>query len=194
MKPLSITEVQLEVRRKNLAQRLKTFMPGVSFLRADFQSLGLYQKVIAIHEGEYKYLPYRNWRVSLRTQNVSLCYYEIWEYRKIKGKGIYYILNKAYLHVFLLHPSQNEKDLIFLQCDPQEPESSEHYRFKVAPHVHFEIAGCPWNRAHIPLCDGWQEKVLENITSLDKALDRSMEFIVNQIYSITCNYNQNDIH
>jgi hypothetical protein len=187
MRELFLTEADLEDRRKNLAGRLKPYMPGAPFIGADFYPVGLYKKAIAIHGGRHKDLPYQNWRVSLSEQQVSVCYYEIWEYQKVKHRGICYVLNRAYLHLYLLHPSENEKDLIFLQCDPQEPEGTEHYRFKVAPHVHFEIAGHPWKIAHIPLCDGCQDKVLQSVDTLDEALKRGMEFIVNQIYPLTSN-------
>jgi len=187
MRELFLTEADLEERRKNLAGRLKPYMPGAPFIRADFCPVGLYKKAIAIHGGGHKDSSYENWRVSLSEQQVSLCYYEIWEYQKVKHRGICYVLNRAYLHLYLLHPSENEKDLIFLHCDPQEPEGAEHYRFKVAPHVHFGIAGNPWKIAHIPLCDGWQDKALQSVDTLDEALKRGMEFIVNQIYPLTSN-------
>jgi hypothetical protein len=185
MRALFISESKLEERRKNLAARLRSCMPEAPFFMADFQQQGMYKKVIGIHGGQSRGLPYRSWRVSLSKHQVSLAYYEVWELRKEKSRGITYLLEKAYLHLYLPYPSGGEKDLIFVQCDPQESEDSTHYRFKIAPHAHFEIAGDPWKNAHVPLCDGWQDEVLENISALDKALTRAMEFLVEQIYPIT---------
>jgi hypothetical protein len=94
---------------------------------------------------------------------------------------------KAYFHVYLALSPENEKEMIFLHCDPQEQQDTDHFRYKVAPHIHVEIAGSPWSGAHIPLCDGWQAEVLASLDSLDRAFTRGIEFIVNEVCPLAKN-------
>ena len=185
MKNLLISETKLEERRQELPRRLRKYIPNVPFITADYQQLGPNAKVIGIHQGWNRDQSYQYWRVNLSEYKISIGYYEIWQYLKVRNRPNSYLLQKAYFHVYLPHPSGREKKLIFLHCDPQEPEDTKHHRFKIAPHTHFEIAGDPWGRVHVPLCDGYQDQVLKNVGTIDKALSRGIEFIIEQICPLT---------
>lgn len=187
MANIEISEEELKDRGKSLCSRLKRCLPDKPFIFSALQSININTVALAIYQGQKRDLSYKNWRINIGCFKIAISYYEIWQ-RQRSNRRYCYLLNKAYLHVYLPHPTENEKDLIHLHCDPQEPEDSEHYRFKVAPHLHFEIAGDPWKNAHIPLCDGWQQMVLENISSLDDAIVRAIDFLVYQICPLTRNY------
>lgn len=180
MRALFISEADLEKRRRNLPLRLKPLTADVSYIQAASQTLGPYGRAIGVHQGQKGPLSYREWRVSLITSVVSVGYFEIWQYSKGLRNPVCYLLQKAYLHIYLPSPSGVDQELLFLHCDPQEPQDTPHYRYKVGPHLHFEIAGPPWKDAHIPLCDGWQEEVLQGLDDLDKAIARGVDFIADQ--------------
>jgi hypothetical protein len=96
-----------------------------------------------------------------------------------------FVLQKAYLHIYLPKPSGVDQKLLLVHCDPQESKDSIHYRYKIAPHLHFEMAPCPWNETHIPLCDGWQETILQSLDNLDKAIARAIEFIADELLPLS---------
>jgi hypothetical protein len=91
-----------------------------------------------------------------------------------------YLLQKAYLHIYRATSPDLEQELLFLHCDPDEPTTAPHYRYKVAPLVHFEVAGDPWRRVHIPLCDGHQKEVLSSVEALDRAIALAVDFIADE--------------
>ena len=192
MNDLSISEADLEERRKKLPRKINRLYSIPSYIQASYQPLGIFGKAIALHQGQKGELSYKDCRVSLPSSYFSISYYKIWKYvGTIKGKkrketkslsdSVFYRLERAYLHLFKLKSSGDENKVLFLHCDPYEPKNTEHYRYKVAPHVHFEIAGNPWRNAHIPLCDGWQDHVLKNIDTLDSAFSRALDFIADQV-------------
>lgn len=185
MRNIFLSEAKLEERRKGLAQRLKAAIPSLPFINAEFQPVGVYTKVIGVNQGHYRIGSYNNWRVNLREYPVSIGYFEVWRHEKDRRHRVRYLLLSAYFHVYLAHTAEEEREMIFLHCDPQEQQDNEHFRYKVAPHIHIEIAGDPWRRAHIPLCDGWQEEVLASLDSLDKAFTRGIKFIINEICPLT---------
>jgi len=185
MKELFLSEGELDERRKQLPERLKQYLPDPPHFAASFTSLDQYTKVIGIHQGVNRGPDYTSWRVSLAGKQIAIGYYEVWLYEKSRGMAVRYLLNKAYLHVFVPHSAGDEMPLVYLHCDPQERESSEHYRYKVAPHAHFEIAGNPWSDIHVPLCDGRQDEVLSSLACLDQAIERAVEFVVQQLCPVT---------
>jgi len=180
MYDLFLSEAALERRRKRLPRRLKPLITNVSYVQAAYQPLGSYGKAIAVLQGQKGPLSYRDWRVSLIASDVSIGYFEIWQYSRAVGSSVCFLLQKAYLHVYLPRPSGIDQVLLFLHCDPQEPKESLHYRYKIAPHLHFEIAPRPWNDAHVPLCDGRQDEVLQSLEDLDEAIARAIDFIAEE--------------
>lgn len=187
MRELFLSEAKLEERRKGIAERLRAAIPGLPFISAEFQPVGVYTKVIGVNQGHHRIGSYSNWRVSLVDHPVSIGYFEVWQYKQDQRRRGRYLLLKAYLHVYLAFSPENEKQMIFLHCDPQEQQDSDHFRHKVAPHIHVQIAGSPWSDAHIPLCDGWQDEVLASLDSLDRAFTRGIEFIVNEVCPLAKN-------
>jgi hypothetical protein len=188
---LIIPEVSLDERRRRLPQRLRRLASDATYMQARYQSVSTHLKALAIHQGQTGDLPYTDWRVSLPAVRLSVGYFEVWRYYgrpQQQRHGIrhpngatFYQLEKAYLHLYLPMPEGPEKAIVFLHCDPQEPPENEHHRYKVAPHVHFEVADSPWRAAHVPLCDGWQNQVLADADSLDCAIGRAIDFIADQI-------------
>ncbi len=189
MHNLFVSEADLEKRRKKLPQRLSALSKDVSYMQAAYQTLGL-KKAIGVHRGQRPSSSYREWRVSLMDLNISMGYFEIWQHvnslssmsgkRNRSQRPALYLLQKVNFHIYLPDPSGSDKELLFVHCDPQEPDDSPHQRYKIAPHLHFEVAGSPWNDAHIPLCDGWQSTVLKSLKELDEAIVRAVEFVAQQ--------------
>lgn len=180
MHDLFVSESGLDRRRKKLPKRLKPLISDVSYIQAAYQPLGSYGKAIAVRQGQKGPLSFQDWRVSLIAYDISIGYFEIWQYQKLKAVPSAFLLHKAYLHVYLPSPSGVDQELLFLHCDPQEPKESFHYRYKIAPHLHFKIAPRPWNDAHVPLFDGRQEEILQSLEDLDEAIDRAIDFIADE--------------
>ena len=192
MDKLAVSQADLEQRRKKLPRKLKRLVPHPSYIQASYRPLGSYGNAIALHQGQRTGPSYEEYRVSLPGVRLSVAYYEIWRYvgamrgkksrksRSLSGSD-YYQLEKAYLHIFAPKPSGDEERVFFFHCDPQESRESKHYRYKAAPHIHLEIAGEPWRKAHVPLCDGWQRQVLQNLNTLDAAIARTVDFIADQV-------------
>lgn len=198
MEQLALSEADLEQRRKKLARQLKRLSPDPLYIQASYQTVGLYTRVITLHQGQKGPLPYNRCRIMLGAE-LSVGYFEIWQYvgalkgkrskkSRLLGGSDYYQLERAYLHIFLPMPSGDEKNVLFLHCDPREPQGSAHYRYKVAPHVHFEIAEYPWGDAHVPLCDGCQDQVLQNLETLDAAIARAVDFIADEVIPLAKRY------
>lgn len=192
MDRLAISEAGLEERRKKLPRRLRRLVPQPSYVQAIYHPLGPFISAIALHQGQRAGLSHEEYRISLLGVRLSVAYYEIWRYvgalggkRRRKSNSLigsdYYRLEKAYLHIFTPKPSGQEEKVLFFHCDPQESRGSKHFRYKASPHLHLEIAGDPWRRAHIPLCDGWQHQVLENLDTLDTAITRVVDFVADQV-------------
>lgn len=199
MEQLALSGAGLEERRKKLARQLKRLVPAPSYIQASSQTLGFHERAITLHKGQKGALSYDKCRISLPGVELSVAYFEIWQYvgamkrkrrkrsRSLSGSD-YYQLERAYLHIFFPMPSGDEKKVLFFHCDPQEPRGSKHYRYKAAPHVHFEIAGDPWRDAHVPLCDGWQDQVLENLEAFDVAIARAVDFIADEVIPLAKRY------
>lgn len=152
-------------------------MPSVRGLT---QPLGVIGKAIGVCQGQKGPSRYEQWRVSLSHCPLSFGYYEVWEYRSQVRSRAQYLLQKAYLHIYRPEVSGGEENLLFIHCDPQEATQSKHYKYKASPHLHFEIAGKPWSEAHVPLCNGWQDAVMQDLRQLDAVFARAVECIAEE--------------
>ena len=182
MYTLLVSERDLNERRQRLTSRFVRFAQFIPHMQAIFDNIGTHKKAMSILQGQKGTLTYPNYRVILTKPHISFNYFEIWNLIASHEHKVSFVLEKAYLHFFLPKSPTKEEKLIFIHCDPQEEQESKHYRYKVAPHIHFEIAKDPWNGIHVPLCDGWQEKVLSNLEELDNAICRAVDFIVDQVF------------
>jgi hypothetical protein len=189
---LALSEAELERRRKDLRERLQPLTADYSYIQASYEPLGTNDKAIKLHQGQKGGLRYNQCRINLTGSDLSVCYFEIWQYIAVStgqrrgrlgsvGRPPLYQLEKAYLHVYSPKSSGDEEEVLFLHCDPQLPRDSKHHKYKAGPHVHFEVAGDPWSRAHVPLCHGWQKEVLKNMEALDAAIGRAVEFIADEL-------------
>ena len=187
MNDLFAFEADIERRRKRLPRRLQS-LTNVAYIQAYSAQVGFDCKVIGLCKGGRPPTSYRDWRVSLTQACVSISYYEAWQRSKRPDGSICFLLQRAYLHVYRTHSSGAEEELLSLHCDPYEPETSPHHRYKIAPHLHFDIAKDPWRNAHIPLCDGWQDQVLKSLDTLDDAIARAIQFIVEEFIPLVPTY------
>lgn len=187
MHDLFAFEADIERRRKRLPRRLRS-LTNMAYIQAYSAQVSFDCKVIGLCKGGRPPTSYRDWRVSLTQACVSISYYEAWQRSKRPDSSICFLLQRAYLCVYRTHPSGAEDVLLSLHCDPYEPETSPHHRYKIAPHLHFDIAKDPWRNAHIPLCDGWQDQVLKSLDTLDDAIARAIQFIVKEFIPLVPSY------
>ncbi|MCK4374499.1 MAG: hypothetical protein KAX19_04190 [Candidatus Brocadiae bacterium] len=189
---LVTSEAELNDRRESIRHWVQQLVKA-AWIGADFRPIGAARKAIAIHQGATDF-PYTDWRVSV-SDALALSYYEVWEYlgarqaRRRPGSRRAlalprYRLIKAYFHVYEARSELEEHPLLLLHCDPTEPESSIHYKYKIGPHIHLEVAGDPWRKAHIALCHGWQKQALRDLGSLDRAMTCAVELVSDELISL----------
>jgi hypothetical protein len=183
VKRILLREKELAGRDDRLRQRFTKFLRGnagtqVPYIGAKRISLGGGATVIAIHQGQTQ-SDYTMWRVRHNRAGLAISYHEVWSYTQIgSGGGTLHrpclVLKKAYLHLYRSEGDEaaDGGKLFFFHCDPLD----EH-KYQAGPHLHAECAGYPWNKKHIPLCDGFSEIVLEDIGHLDAAFDRIVDMI-----------------
>ena len=114
-----------------------------------------------------------------RSNNIRGSYFEIWNQ---DGRDNYY-LSKAYLH---LHRVDKEYiagkpggEYILLHCDPND--NDDHGDYKRSPHLHFENAGFPINKAHIALNMSNINQILASRDELNIALKAAVLMLNKQI-------------
>lgn len=122
------------------------------------------------------------WRFPTRIPEVRACYYERWlptDFRRIK---LY--LDQAYLHLFVRGDHRSEKQILALHCDPNEAESSRHFRYKAGPHVHMSTAQDPLHRAHIALNIDNLDEILRSVPKVTTAFDAALTMVNDQVLGL----------
>ena len=114
-----------------------------------------------------------------RKPKIRASYREVWipDPRDRRKFG----LDRAYLHVFLRDESNQEKELVLLHCDPNEPTVAPHYRYKAGPHLHLQTAEQPIPHSHIGLNMTDFPQVIASIDQLSKAIASAIVMISEQI-------------
>jgi hypothetical protein len=114
-----------------------------------------------------------------KSKKIRASYFEVWD--KL-SKDTYY-LSKAYMH---LHRTDDEYlavrtdgEYILLHCDPND--NDEHGDYKRSPHLHFENAGFPINKAHIALNLSNINQLLTSRRDLNIALRSAIVMLNKQI-------------
>jgi hypothetical protein len=91
-------------------------------------------------------------------------------------------LERAYLHLYRRSDLNNADDEIFaLHCDPNEPQSERHYRYKAGPHVHLSTARDPLHHSHIALNNSNLAEVLSSVPNLTVALGSAIAMVDDQV-------------
>ncbi len=103
---------------------------------------------------------YTKWRFPTLATVVEATYNEVW---KPKEKNIYY-LDQANLNLYVLEETGTDiedKEYVFLHCEPNTGTNIKNYPYKQSPHLHIKHALEPIPHAHIAL----------NLTDLSNTLD-----------------------
>ncbi len=122
------------------------------------------------------------WRFPTRVPHIRASYHERWvptDFRQEK-----FFLERAYLHLFIRRDERIEDEILALHCDPNEPASSRHYRYKAGPHVHMSTAEDPLHHTHIALNAGNLDDVLKSVTELTSALTIAVAMIDDQVLGL----------
>jgi hypothetical protein len=122
------------------------------------------------------------WRFPTRIANIRASYHERWIPTDYRRRNLF--LERAYLHLFIRGPERTEKQILALHCDPNEPESERHFRYKAGPHVHMSTAGDPLHRSHIALNVDNLEEVLRSVTTITTALSQALAMIDEQVLGL----------
>jgi hypothetical protein len=129
----------------------------------------------------------RDWRFATPAPNLWGSYSERWVPADAKGK--YYFLDRAYLQLYrrIRLEDVNEREILALHCDPNEPEEPvdyqgpKHSRYKRGPHIHMSTAEHPMPRSHIALNLGHLTEVLASFDSLSAAIRSAIQMLDDQV-------------
>jgi hypothetical protein len=143
--------------------------------------------VIGTHDGARPASRIREWRFSTPIPTIKGSYYETWLRYIDADAGEYWFLHKAYLQLYYFdRQRESETEFLMLHCDPNEPESSDHARYKKGPHLHAGkfVSRDPFPHAHIALNLGHLDAVLKDTESLFTAMDLAIHMIVDEILTL----------
>jgi hypothetical protein len=118
-------------------------------------------------------------RFATRVPTIRAAYYERW--LPMDSDLRMYYLERAYLHLYLRQGTDNEKEIIALHCDPNEPQTTPHYRYKAGPHLHMSTAPDPLPHCHIALNNADMQTVLGSLANLTDALQLAITMINDQV-------------
>jgi hypothetical protein len=122
------------------------------------------------------------WRFPTRISNIRATYYERWIPTDERQKAFY--LERAYLHLYRRDDAGVEAQIMALHCDPNEPESSKHFKYKAGPHIHVSMAEHPVRRAHLALNNANLATVLSSITELTSALRSAVTMVDDEVLDL----------
>lgn len=140
--------------------------------------------VVAAHGGSVPVsTDHRTWRFPTVVEELFGGYYEAW--LPAEREGVWR-LDRAYLTLYLLQGGRRAPDteLLALHCDPYEPESSPHWRYKRGPHLHIERAEPPLPRSHFALNMAEGDAVLASIESLTEAVERAVVLLREEVLNL----------
>jgi hypothetical protein len=170
---------QLRSRGRLLQQLLRPLARQSSVGPAWQNRTGPSSWVIAMHDGSPPVSDHLAWRFATFVPHVRAGYYESWI---PLGEGLW-CLDRAYLHVYkTISGTAEEKDFVFLHCDPNEPADTRHGPYKRGPHLHVRAAEPPLPRAHIALM-GRQalDLCMSSVDALTDALGWAVGMLKDQV-------------
>lgn len=134
--------------------------------------------MIGTHDGSPSESDPTEWRFSTRVSGLRAAYYEVWT----RVDDDYWCLEKAYLNVFRTdRATEDETKYLSLHCDPSQPDSAPHARYKKGPHLHIQVAEEPFPQAHIALTGGQLDEVLCSLESLSQAIGWAVQMLREEV-------------
>jgi hypothetical protein len=109
-------------------------------------------------------------------------YFEAWR-RETKND---FLLDQAYLHLYARTQTE-ERQIVCLHCDPSLSPDARHARYKRGPHIHFSVAGFPYDGAHIALRGPDLGPVLRSMEAIHEVLAWGVEMIRDEIVALVRN-------
>lgn len=137
-----------------------------------------YSIAIGTHDGSPTESNPAEWRFATRVSGLRAAYYEVWT--RVGHDRL--CLQKAYLNVFRTNRVTNdETKFLSLHCDPNEPNSAPHARYKKGPHLHIQAAQKPFPSAHIALTCGHLDIILSSVESLSDAIGWAVHMLREEV-------------
>ena len=175
---IQATVEEVTSRGQKIRGLLKPLTPTNSKGPAWKLKRGLQSYIIGTHDGSITTTDYRDWRFSTFVPKTYASYFEKWDQISTDQ----FCLNRAYLSVFQRDiPTRDEKELLCLHCDPNEPDNEQNAIYKKGPHLHVVAAVDPIPRAHIPLNMVHLDKVLSSIDNLSEAIESAVVMLKHEI-------------
>ena len=123
-----------------------------------------------------------SWRFQTRISQIRASYYERWIPTDFRHQQ--WFLERAYLHIYARRSNNYEQEILALHCDPNEPQSERHFRYKAGPHIHMPTAEHPLQHSHIALNNDTIDAVLASVTELTTALKTAILMVDDQVLGL----------
>ena len=107
-------------------------------------------------------------------------YFEVW--RPVPRNR--FQIQQAYLNIYKRDPAGNEDEILCLHCDPGEPETGPHAKYKRGPHLHLSFTGDPLKRSHLALYVGRVNEIVATSHGLRTALTESVQMIRDEVIEL----------
>lgn len=142
--------------------------------------------IAAVHERHFGNTGVFN---SLRFRTIApkflAMYHERWK-RFYRGKDEFYYLFRAYLHIYQVDKEKGEVEFLLLHCDPNEPNTAAHAKYKQSLHLHIECTEAEWPHdiwphAHIALNTAYLSTMLKDANSITHAIEIAAVMLKDQV-------------
>jgi hypothetical protein len=122
------------------------------------------------------------WRFATRIPGIRASYHEVWLPTDFRQGDFY--LDRAYLSLYIRRDERTEEEILALHCDPNEPASSKHYRYKVGPHIHMTTVEDPLPHTHLALNAANFDAILRSAEELTKSLSVAVAMVNDQVLGL----------
>lgn len=131
---------------------------------------------------------YNSLRFRTRVPRMFGMYYEWWKKEKFGSKEVFY-LHRPYLHLYEVTPGPSETEFLLLHCDPNEPLSDPHAKYKQCIHLHIESGtSAPphniWPHVHIALNSTHRDLTLKTCETLSAAIENATEMLRDEVFPL----------
>ena len=172
-----INQSELQARTlvvQKLLRPVANVKSGPSIKRASATTSDI---VLAAHDGpEPTASSYRQWRFQAFGKRLKVQYFERW--MMFEDRSLY--LDLAYLH-FFEGRSNEEREVLLLHCDPNEPASAEHSKYKRGPHLHLAFVGDAFKHSHVALEHNYLDSILTSCETLTESFSRAIQMVREEI-------------
>lgn len=173
----SIDNIRIH-RSNQIIDNLKSIAKKTDKIITNDVSVGARSFIIGVSDVKEMGNNYHDWRFKTYLSDFRAMYYERW----IPYDKNNYFLDRMYFHLYKMdRENLIDEEYILLHCDAGEPQDSDHFKYKLSPHLHIKSSEYPIPKAHIALNNGNVNDIINSMGKLNMAMSQGISMIENQI-------------